>query len=62
MMIRIYNQGGKVRVTKTCGHLEQTMFSSVEDGECVEVNVEASICTKSSKKRAGSSGSTGREE
>ena len=40
MKIRIYNENGNIKITKTTNGTEQTMFSSLYDGEVVEINVE----------------------
>lgn len=41
MKIKVYNEKGNIRITKTTTNgTEQTMFSSLYDGEVVEINVE----------------------
>lgn len=44
MKIKVYNENGNIRITKiACTGVEQTMFSSLHDGEVVEIDVEASV-------------------
>lgn len=50
MKVRVYNQNGKVKITKVCKDgAERPMFSEVHDGEMVEIETEASISSKSHK-------------
>lgn len=49
MLIRVYNHGGKVKVTKVSGVAEQVMFSDLADGEMAEVEIGTSLWTKSNK-------------
>lgn len=53
MVFRVYNQNGKVKITKTMSYLEQVMFSDLQDGEVVEIEVGSSLWTKSHTKKAG---------
>lgn len=52
MKIKVYNQNGKVSVTKICpdGN-ERSMFSDVKNGEVVEIEVGTSMYTRSGKKK-----------
>lgn len=44
MKIKVYNENGNIKITKiTCTGVEQTMFSSLHDGEVVEIDVEANV-------------------
>lgn len=53
MKFRVYNQNGKVKVTKIClDGAERPMFSEVADGEMVEIEVDSTITTKSHKYKA----------
>ena len=52
MRIRVYNQNGKVKVTKICHYRELTMFSAVPEGEVVEIEVGVSQYSKAVKKKA----------
>lgn len=49
MLIRVYNHGGRVKVTKVSGVAEQVMFSDLADGEMAEVEIGTSLWTKSSR-------------
>ena len=41
MQIKIYNEGGKIKVTKIgSGNIEQTIFSNIEDGKVATITVE----------------------
>ena len=41
MKIKVYNEKGKIRITKVVpGYMEQTIFSDLQDGEMAEINVE----------------------
>ncbi len=51
MLFKVYNQNGKVKVTKIAGYVEQTMFSNLADGEVAEIEVGVSQYTKSHKKK-----------
>lgn len=55
MLLKIYNQNGKVKVTKTSGYLEQTMFSNLQDGEIAEIEIGVSQYTKSCKAKISES-------
>lgn len=50
MKFKVYNQNGKVKITKTCADgMERPMFSDVADGEMVEITVDAALTSKSHK-------------
>lgn len=53
MLVRVYNQNGKVKITKTSGYVEQTMCSDLPNGEVMEVEIGSSLWTKSHKKKIG---------
>lgn len=54
MIFRVYNQNGKVKITKVCrDNVERPMFSSVPDGEFVEIETEVTQCSRSMKKKIG---------
>lgn len=54
MKIRIYNNHGKVKVTKVCsGNAERTMFHEVKNGEMVEVDIQAAVTSESHKYAIG---------
>lgn len=54
MKFKVYNQNGKVKITKTCADgMERSMFSDVADGEMVEITVDAALTSKSHKYAAG---------
>lgn len=55
MLLKVYNQNGKVKITKTSGYLEQTMFSNLQDGEMAEIEIGISQYTKSHKTKIGES-------
>lgn len=45
MKIKVYNENGNIRITKTISRsdgvdIEHTMFSNLFDGEVAEINVE----------------------
>ena len=41
MKIKVYNENGNIRITKiACTGVEQTMFSSLHDGEVVEIKID----------------------
>lgn len=40
MKIKVYNEKGKIKITKVVpGYMEQTIFSDLKDGEVAEINV-----------------------
>lgn len=50
MKFKVYNQNGKVKITKTCADgMERPMFSDVAEGEMVEITVDATLTSKSHK-------------
>lgn len=51
MLIKVYHQNGKVKVTKTNGYREVPMFSNVSDGEVVEIEINANTSTTSHKEK-----------
>lgn len=54
MTFRVYNQNGKVKVTKVCqDNVERPMFSDIPDGEFVEIETHVTQCSKSRKKKIG---------
>lgn len=54
MIFRVYNQNGKVKITKVCrDNVERPMFSNVPDGEFVEIETEVTQCSRSMKKKIG---------
>lgn len=53
LLIRVYNQNGRIKVTKICNLVEQTMYSDLGDGEMAEIEVSVSQCTRSHKKKIG---------
>lgn len=50
MVFKVYNNNGKVKVTKMQGIREVTMFSDIQDGEMAEIEVDTSSYTRSHKK------------
>lgn len=59
MIFRVYNQNGKVKITKVCrDNVEHPMFSSVLDGEVVEIETEIMQYSKSRKRKIGQAGET----
>lgn len=59
MKFRVYNQNGKVKVTKICADgAERPMFSEVADGEMVEIEVGSTITTKSHKYKTDNQGTS----
>ena len=41
MKIKVYNEDGNIKITKvSAGGLEQTLFSSLYDGEVAEIDVD----------------------
>lgn len=61
MVFKVYNQNGKVKVTKLCGVMEQTMFSDIQEGEMVEIEVGTTQFTKSKKKKANAASTSFRK-
>ena len=58
MIFRVYNQNGKVKITKVCrDNVERPMFRNVPDGEFVEIETEVTQCSRSMKK-IGQAGET----
>lgn len=51
MLIKVYHQNGKVKVTKTNGYREVPMFSNVSDGEVVEIEINTNTSTTSHKEK-----------
>ena len=50
MIIKVYNQCGKIKVTKICGNgLEQTIFSDIQNGEAATIEIGTSQYTKAKK-------------
>jgi len=50
MKIKVYNENGKIKVTKISANgTEQTMFSDIAAGEVVEITVEATLSVKGEK-------------
>ena len=51
MKIKVYNENGVVKITKiiTSDNVERTMFSSLEDGEVAEIEVDYCVTTKAKK-------------
>lgn len=49
MTIKVYNQNGNVRITKTVSRKELTLFSELEDGEVAEIEIEVAQCTNGKK-------------
>lgn len=43
MKIKVYNENGNIRIAKEINNVEYTMFSSLFDGEVVEIDVEANL-------------------
>lgn len=54
MLFKVYNQNGKVKITKTMNYVEQVMFRDVPEGSMVEIEVGSSLWTKSHAKNIGS--------
>ena len=50
MKIKVYNENGNIRITKTTNGIEQMMFTNLNDGEVAEINVEVANLSVSSKK------------
>lgn len=41
MKFKIYNENGKIKVTKiAASNEEQVMYKDIKDGECVEIEVD----------------------
>lgn len=55
MLFKVYNQNGKIKITKTMNYVEQVMFSDVPEGSVVEIEVGSSLWTKSHTKKIGAS-------
>lgn len=55
MKIKVYNQNGKVKVTKTMTHKELVMVSNIGDGEMAEIEIDVTPCTTATHKRINSS-------
>ncbi len=54
MKIRVCNKNGKITITKIAANgYEAIMFSDVEEGKMVEIEVGASVWSKSHKKLIG---------
>lgn len=51
MKIKIYNQNGKVKITKTMIHKELVMISDLLDGEMAEIEIDVTPCTSAKKKK-----------
>lgn len=53
MKFKVYNQNGKVKITKICSdNSERPMFSDLSDGEVAEIEVGVpNVYTKSHKKK-----------
>lgn len=51
MKIKVYNENGNIRITKTTSNnVEQTMFSNLYNGEVAEINVEVANLSVVAKK------------
>ena len=54
MLFKVYNQNGKVKITKICrDKTERVMFSDLQDGEVVEIEVNANLSANSHKHKIG---------
>ena len=53
MLIRVYNQSGRIKIAKICNLVEHTIYSDLGDGEMAEIEVSVSQCTRSYKKKIG---------
>ena len=52
MVVKVYNQSGKVKITKICGNgLEQTMFSDLKSGDEATIEISTSPYIKAEKRR-----------
>lgn len=51
MKIKVYNENGVIKITKiiTSDNVERIMFSSLEDGEVVEIEVNFCTTTRGKK-------------
>ena len=49
MIIKIYNNNGNIKVTKAKGEYETTMYSSLKNGEIIEIEIGADINITSGK-------------
>ena len=50
MKIRVYNENGNIRITRiACSGVEQTIFSSLYDGEVAEIEVETNVSIHAEK-------------
>lgn len=52
MIFKVYNNNGKIKITKTMNYVEQVMFRDVPDGHMVEIEVGSSLWTKSRSKNS----------
>ena len=52
MIIRVYNDNGKIKITEEAGKGgERVMFGSLADGEVAEIRVEVANLSVASRKR-----------
>lgn len=50
MVVKVYNQSGKVKITKICGNgVEHTMFSDLKNGEEATIEIGTSQYIKAEK-------------
>lgn len=50
MTIKVYNENGKIKVTKiSASGIERTMFSDIAVGEVVEITVESTLSVNGEK-------------
>lgn len=53
MILRVYNQNGKVKITKTMGYREITIYSDLPEGEVAEIEIGVTQYTKTNRKKLG---------